>query len=83
MIETGLIVDIMFSMKNLKMLQTIVHDQILLKIWFIRLRSMIIMFVLSLDIMETFEQEKLDIIKNIFDTINRFKLMWYVCLRNK
>lgn len=41
MIGIGLIIDIMFTMKNLKLLQTIVHDQILLKIWCIRLRSLI------------------------------------------
>ena len=49
-----------FSMENLQLLQKIVHDQVLLKIWSIHLRN----------IMEEFDPKKLEIIKDIFNTIN-------------
>ena len=32
-------IDVVFSMENLELLQKIVHDQILLKIWCIHLKS--------------------------------------------
>ena len=49
-----------FSLENLQLLQKIVHDQVLLKIWSIHLRN----------IMEEFDPKKLEIIKDIFNTIN-------------
>ena len=59
-------------MENLKLLQKIVHDQVLLKIWSIHLRN----------IMPSFDPKKLEIIKDIFATINLSRGL-YVCLFNQ
>ena len=59
-------------MENLKLLQKIVHDQVLLKIWSIHLRN----------IMPSFDPKKLEIIKDIFATINLSRGL-YLCLFNQ
>ena len=71
----GLSVDITFSMKNLQLLQKIIHDQILLKIWCVHLKSRGEGLGLLIDIMDEFDAKKLDIIKDIFATINLNKMI--------
>lgn len=67
-------------MENLELLQKIVHDQILLKIWSIHLKSKEKGNVYEdVDIMTEFDPKKLEIIKDIFNTINMTKML-YECL---
>ena len=73
-------IDVVFSMENLELLQKIVHDQILLKIWCIHLKSKWLLKECKIiDIMTEFDPKKLEIIKDIFNTINMTKML-YDCL---
>lgn len=71
--------DVTFSMKNLELLHQIVHDQVLLKIWCIHLQSRSGGERKPVDIMDTFDPKMLELIKDIFRTINVEKMLFIVC----